>query len=133
VKGYGLDTSALVRVLVGEPKELSAKVQARLVKAFHQREAVIVSDLVLAEANYALKYHYGHESREIRKAMLAMLTSGLVRPEPGSAALWVLQQASGGQAGFVDRLICHRYEADELVTLTVDKAQSKLCKSEYLG
>lgn len=133
MKGYGLDTSALVRVLVGEPEALSAKVHARLVKAFHQREVVIVSDLVLAEVHYALKYHYGHESSEIRKAMLAMLTSGLVRPEPGSSALWVLQQPSGGKAGFVDRLICHRYEADELVTLTVDKAQSKRCKSEYLG
>jgi predicted nucleic-acid-binding protein len=133
VKGYGLDTSALVRLLVGEPAVLSGKVHARLAKAFHQREVVIASDLALAEATYALKYHYGHESSEIRKAMLAMLTSGLVRPEPGSAALWALQQPSGGKAGFVDRLIGHRYEADELVTLTLDRAQSKRCKSEYLG
>ena len=133
MKGYGIDTSALVRVLVGEPAALSGKVRARLVKAFQQREGVVASDLVLAEAYYALKYHYGHESAEIRQAMLAMLTSGLVRPEPGSTALGVLQQPPGGQAGFVDRLICHRYEANEWVTLTVDRAQSRRCKSEYLG
>jgi predicted nucleic-acid-binding protein len=129
----GLDTSVLIRLLVGEPAPLATKAQERLLEAHRVRQAVIVSDLVIAEAYYALKYHYDLEPSDIRQALLAMLTSGMVQPEPGSAVLSVLQDKKSGKAGFVDRLIQARYESDGITTLTLDKAQGKMGRTEFVG
>lgn len=130
---FGIDTSVLLRLMTGEPRAVATKVQERLLEVHRLRQTVVVSDLVLAEAYWALKFHYAFEPEDIRKSFLAMLTSGLVHAEPGSAVLSVLQSQTSGKAGFVDRLIQARYEIDGLTTLTVDKAQAKIGRSEYLG
>ena len=130
---YGLDTSVLVRLLVGEPAEFAAKAKARLLLAHRLRQVIVASDLVIAEAWYALKHHYEFEPAEVRVALLAMLTSGLVQPEPGSAVLSVLQSNAGGKAGLVDRLIQARYQADGLTTLSLDRAQAKLGRARFIG
>jgi predicted nucleic-acid-binding protein len=129
----GLDTSVLVRLLIGEPVPMAEKAQKRLLEAHRVREAVVVSDLVVAEAYHALKYHYEFAPAEIRHGLLAMLTSGMVQPEPGSAVLAVLQAKEAGKAGFVDRLIHAHYGTDGKTTLTFDKAQSKFGKTELIG
>jgi predicted nucleic-acid-binding protein len=129
----GLDTSVLIRLLVGEPASLATKAQERLLEAHRVRQAVIVSDLVIAETYYALKYHYDLEPNDIRQALFAMLTSGMVQPEPGSAVLSVIQDKKPGKAGFVDRLIQAHYESDGITTLTLDKAQSKMSRTEFIG
>lgn len=129
----GLDTSVLVRLLIGEPTALATKAQERLQKAHRVRQAVIVSDLVIAEAYHALKHHYDLEPSAIRQALLAMLTSGMVQPEPGSAVLSVLQEKKPGKAGFVDRLILAHYEIDGVTTQTLDKAQAKIGRTEFIG
>jgi len=130
---FGIDTSVLVRLMVGEPAPIAAKARTRLIEAHRLRQPVLVSDLVIAEAYHALKFHYDFDPAEIRTALLAMLTSGLVQPEPGSAALAVLQARLPGKAGLVDRLIQARYEMDGLTTLTLDKAQAKMGRSEFIG
>lgn len=129
----GLDTSVLVRLLIGEPAPLATKAQERLLEAHRVRQAVIVSDLVIAETYHALKHHYDLEPSEIRQALLAMLTSGMVQPEQGSAVLSVLQEKKPGKAGFVDRLIQAHYEIDGLTTLTLDRAQVKMGRTEFIG
>lgn len=128
----GIDTSVLVRVLVGEPAALAAKAQHRLLRAHQEREPVMVSDLVIAEAYHTLKYHYAYDPADIRKVLTTMLTSGLVQPEIGSAALAVLQSPEPGKAGFVDRLIQARYRLDGMTTLTLDKTQAKLANAELV-
>jgi predicted nucleic-acid-binding protein len=128
----GIDTSVLVRVLVGEPAALAAKAQRRLLHAHQEREPVMVSDVVVAEAYHALKYHYALDPTDIRKALTTTLTSGLVQLEPGSAALTVLQSTGNSGAGFVDRLIHARYRLDGVTTLTFDKTQAKLGNTELI-
>ncbi len=130
---YGLDTSVLVRLLVGEPAALAAKARERLLLAHRLRQVVVASDSVVAEAWYALKLHYELDPAEVRAAVLAMLTSGLVQSEPGSAVLSVLRSSAGGEAGFVDRLIQARYQAAGLTTLSMDKAQAKWGRVELIG
>jgi predicted nucleic-acid-binding protein len=130
---YGLDTSVLVRLLVGEPAELAAKAKGRLLQAHRLRQVVVASDLVIAEAWYALRHHYGSEPDEIRQALRAMLSSGLVQPEPGSAVLSVLSSPASAKVGFADRLIHAHYQADGLTTLSLDKAQARLGRTEYIG
>lgn len=130
---FGVDTSVLVRLLVGEPASLVALVRERLLAAFRSAEPVQASDVVIAEAYYALKYHYESDPAAIRAALFSMLTSGLVQPESGSAVLEVLAAKPGGKSGFVDRLIQSRYERAGLTTLTMDRAQSRLGSSELIG
>jgi predicted nucleic-acid-binding protein len=129
----GLDTSVLVRLLIGEPAGLATKAKARLVEAHRLRQLVLVSDLVIAETYHALKHHYEIEPADISCALRAMFTSGLAQPESGSAVLAVLQTKTTGKAGFVDRLIQARYEADGVTTLTLDKAQAKIGRTELIG
>lgn len=130
---YGIDTSILVRLLVGEPAAVATKVRKRLLELHRLRQPVIASDLVIAEGYVALKYHYDVEPAAIRAGLQAMLASGLVQPAPGSAVLAVLQSKVGGKAGFVDRLIQASYVADGMTVLTVDKAQARIGRSEYVG
>ncbi len=129
----GLDTSVLVRLLIGQPADLAAKAQERLLEAHRVRQSVIVSDLAIAEAYHALRRHYGLDPVDIRHGLLAMLTSGMVQPEPGSAVLAVLQAKLAGKAGFVDRLIQARYGTDGMTTLTLVRAKSKIGKTELIG
>ena len=128
----GIDTSVLVRLLVGEPAPVATKARDRLVEAHRLRQAVVVSDLVIAEAYHALKFHYEIDPADIRQGLQQMLASGLIQPEPGSAVLATLA-GKPGKAGFIDRLIQARYEADGLTTWTLDKAQAKIGKSSYIG
>ena len=52
----GIDTSVLVPLLVGEPAALAAKAKARLIAAYSAGEAVVASDLVIAETWHALRF-----------------------------------------------------------------------------
>jgi predicted nucleic acid-binding protein len=128
----GIDTSVLIRLFVGEPASLATKARERLVEAHRLRQAVVVSDLVVAETYHALKFHYDIDPADIRQGLQQMLSSGMVQPETGSALLTTLA-GKPGKAGFVDRLIQARYESDGLTTWTLDKAQAKIGKSTYIG
>lgn len=129
----GIDTAVLVRLLIGEPADLAAKAEQRLLKAHLARESVVASDLVIAEAYHALKHHYEIAPADIRRSLLSMLTSGLVQPEVGSAVLGVLHARQSGKSGLVDRLIQAGYESNGRVTLTFDRQQSRLGKPELIG
>lgn len=79
---------------------------------------MIVCDLVIAEAYYALQFHYEVPKIEARKMLLRFVRSGVVTVEPRNAAE-VLVPTSG--AGFVDRLIHARHRALGAVTLTFER------------
>ncbi len=129
----GVDTSVLVRLLIGKPTHLATKAEQRLLEAHRARESVVASDLVIAEAYHALKYHYEIAPADIRRSLVSMLTSGLVQPELGSAVLEVLTARRVGKAGLVDRMIQASYGSHGRTTLTCDKEQSKLGNTELIG
>ena len=74
----GLDTSVVLRLLTGTPTAEAATARARLERAVFDREKVIVTDLVLAEAYFALHHHYGVPKDEARATLRAMIASGIV-------------------------------------------------------
>ena len=92
--------------------------QRRLEHAIEQGEPVIVCDLVIAEAYYALQFHYHVPKAEARRMLLRFVLSGVARVEPREAGE-VLAPASG--AGLVDRLIHARHRALGAVTLTFER------------
>jgi predicted nucleic acid-binding protein len=125
----GLDTSVVVRLLVGLPESQAKAARKRLVEALEADEAVHVTDLVVAEAYFALQHHYEVPKVEARALLRRFLDSGVVRPEPPESAA-VLAPAGG--AGLVDRLVHARHRTLGATTLTFERAMGRLEGAERL-
>lgn len=114
----GLDTSVVLRLLVGVPEKQAGVARRRVERAIEDGEPVIVCDLVLAEAYYALQFHYEVPKAEARDLLLRFARSGVVTVEPRQATEGL---ASPSGAGLVDRLIHARHRALGAVTLTFER------------
>ena len=119
----GLDTSVVVRLLVGLPESQARAARRRLEGAVEEGEPVVVSDLVIAEAHHALQHHYAVPKAEARAILRRFVGSGIVTLEP-HAAVGALEFAGG--AGLVDRLIHLRYRSLGAITLTFERRQGSL-------
>jgi predicted nucleic-acid-binding protein len=122
----GLDTSVVLRLLVGEPVDQADRALSYL--ASHQAKGRIcfVNDVVVTEAYYALCSYYAVPKREALKLLFEFLTSGEV--QASGKALQVLQQTlvASAKPGFVDRLIHTQYQADGAGLVTFEKAAGRL-------
>ena len=119
----GLDTSIVVRLLVGLPEKEYRIARKRLDDANQANELVLISDLVLAEAYHALCYHYEIPEEEVRRRLADFIQSGLVLLEPAGAIRALLDSRG---AGLMDRMIHERYRSLDAVTLTFDRKQADL-------
>jgi predicted nucleic acid-binding protein len=119
----GLDTSVVVRLLVGLPEPQARVARRRLEGAVVAGEPVVVSDLVIAETYYALQHHYAVPKARARAILRRFVGSGIVKLEPQSA-FGALEVAGG--AGLVDRLIHLRYRSLGAITLTFERRQGSL-------
>jgi predicted nucleic acid-binding protein len=126
----GLDTSVVLRLLTGQPPAEARLAQARLERAHASAETVLVTDLVLAEAYFALCHHYGLAKDEARSLLHRMATSGVLSVVPPEA---VSALAPSTGAGMADRLIHARHRAEGAVTLTFDKKMAALEGAVRLG
>ncbi len=125
----GLDTSVVLRLLIGEPESMAEAARRRLAQALNAGDRVVISDLVLLEAYHALQFHYEIPRKRGRDLIHAMFASGTVHPEhPESARAFL--SASG--AGPADRLIHSRYVLLGARTLTFDAALARLPGAERI-
>lgn len=115
----GLDTSVVLRLLIGQPADLALVARQRLEQAHAESDTVVVTDLVVAESYYALVHHYRLDKDQARQLLQRMMTSGVVHCDPPEA-IEALDAALG--AGLVDRLILHRHRSLKAATLTFDRA-----------
>ena len=81
----GLDTSVVLRLLVGVPEAQARAAQRRLERAIEGGESVFVCDLVIAEAYYALQFHYAVPKAEARSMLIRFVRSGVVTVGPREA------------------------------------------------
>jgi predicted nucleic acid-binding protein len=125
----GLDTSVVVRLLVGLPEGQAARAKRRLEEAMDEGETILVTDLAIGEAYHALHHHYEVPKPEARELLRRFVSSGVVLllPETSLQAL-----APSGGAGLMDRLIHARHRAEGAVTLTFERRQSRLEGAEAL-
>jgi len=119
----GLDTSVVVRLVVGLPEAQARAARRRLEQALERSERVVVCDVVLAETYHALHHHYGVPKSEARSILERFAKSGVVTIEPADA-VGALEAKSG--AGLVDRLIHARHRSLGAVTATFEKKQGSL-------
>ena len=122
----GLDTSVVLRLLVGEPRDQADRAIEKLdqIKAEGQRAAV--SDLVVSEAYFALQHHYEVPKQQALDALMTFLKA----PEivATGVALRILQQPRLGRSrpGFVDRMIHAQYLQATSGMVSFEKAAGKL-------
>lgn len=124
----GLDTSVLVRLLLGLPADQATRALTFVKEARFAGRKIVVSDLVVSEAYFALHHHYGVPKQEAVAHLLVILRSGLVEPADGPEVLAVLEAASRSSAkpGFVDRLIRAQYDRESASMATFERAAARL-------
>lgn len=122
---FALDTSVVLRLLTGTPADQAE--QARLLVATAS-EPVVVSDLVVSEAYFALRHHYAVSHRDAVRAVLALLDDVRVY-RPGVARAVLAADAASlrtPKSGLMDRLILAEYARDGIELATFDRALAQL-------
>lgn len=124
MKIIGLDTCVVVRLLVGEPEDQAAKAHRYVEKCYYDGIGVYVSDMVVAEAYYALLYHYKVPEKKVVDTLQAMLSSPMITMT--DHAVSVLSEYRGKGAGLVDRLIRMNILEQAHEVVTFDKEFARL-------
>src|SRR5262249_50595842 len=128
------DTSVLVRVLTGEPKDLALVALDYLLEREKAEDRVLVSDWVLAEAYYALQLHYGASKKATLDALRRFLASPAIEGTGEVAAVLATPNLESAKPGFIDRVIHQNYlrsGAEEVATF--EKAADKLPQARVLA
>ena len=122
---FGIDTSILVRLLTGEPREDFLDCVAGLIALVeHEGSEIFASNQVIGEAYVAVQHHYRVSKRDARAGLRDVLRSGLVSPLNGHAVIAALE--APGSPGLFDRLIADDYSRAGLEVLTLDRRMAKL-------
>jgi predicted nucleic acid-binding protein len=121
----GLDTSVVLRLLIGEPRGQMVVARRRLERALVDGETVVVTDLVVAEAFHALRHHYRVPETVAQGRLRQLLDSDVIHVDPASA-VDALGHVRRSQTGVVDRLILARHRALGATTVTFDRRQARL-------
>lgn len=128
---YGIDTSVLVRLAVGEPEQdFQHCVEALRTLVEDQGREIFASNQVVGEAYVTIQHHYGISDADARDALISVLTSGLVSPLNGQSVILSLQ--SREEPGLFDRLISDDYSRAGMETLTLDRRMASLPKVHRL-
>ncbi len=130
MKRIGLDTSVVLRLLVGTPEDQANRALAFLWDCHRSKVIPVICDLVVAEAQYAICHHYGVSKAIAVERLLKLLESGLVRND--GVALNALREYTGRGAGLIDRMICLKYQRTTEEVVTFDQQFSRLSKARLL-
>lgn len=127
----GLDTSVVVRLLVGEPADQAAAAQRTLES--EPRGSVAVSDLVIGESYFALRHHYEVPHRKAIAALTALVSDSRIRCTGVARRVLANMPEKDTGAGLMDRLIHGGYESDGIVLLTFDRVAARFPGAQLLG
>jgi predicted nucleic-acid-binding protein len=120
-----LDTSVVLRLLVAEPPAQFQKASEFVSRSIKRGARVHVSDLVLAEAYFALQSFYSLSKKDSLKALALFVEHSGVNVDPATAAILRKPNLASAKPGFVDCLIhgaCHRKGR---VFVTFEKSAAK--------
>lgn len=122
----GLDTSVLVRLLVGEPVEQFKRAEAHLDELHRRGGQAIVSDFVAAETYFALQYHYDISKADALRFLKDAFASGEVQGDGVAAEILKEPQLASVKPGFIDRIIHAQYLRNAAEVLSFEKSAAKL-------
>ena len=67
---YALDTSVLVRILANKPQPLAGDVIASVARRMADGDIMVVPDIILPGAYYAMQHHYGVDKGTIINSLV---------------------------------------------------------------
>jgi predicted nucleic-acid-binding protein len=128
----GLDTSVVLRLLVGEPANQAERAWRAVVEVRSGGGEVFVSDLVASEAYFALHHHYAVPKGEALRQLRALFASGELVSEGVAPEVLATPKLASAKPGFVDRMIHAGYLRSLDQTLTFERAAGKLARARVL-
>lgn len=126
----GLDTSVVVRLLIGAPAD-QAMIAQQVIESAAAR-SIAVSDLVVEEAYFALRHHYDVPHRRAIAALSALVSDPRIRCTGIAAQVLASMPERDVGPGLMDRLIHGGYEAEGITLLTFDRAAARLPSAQLL-
>lgn len=128
-----LDTSIVIRLLLGHPADQYQRATAFLRGQLEARQAVHVGDLVLVEAYFALQSFYQLPKADALEALVLFVRHSGVTITPGAQAVLGLPRLATAKPGFVDRLIHGASRTDGHTLVTFEKAAARLPATHVLS
>ena len=122
----GLDTSLLLRLLIGSPPAQARAAVAFLDNLGRSGGTACVSDLVIAETYFALQFHYGISKGDAIAGLKALLATGEIGATGQAGRVLSQPGLATAKPGFVDRLIHAAYAGSQCKMVTFEKAAGKL-------
>ncbi len=129
----GLDTTILVRIISGLPREQAETVAARLAAIFDDGGICEVSDIAVAEAYYALQQFYGMTKAEVLGHFRTLSLTPGFRFSPEVTSVLETPGLDRANPGFLDRVLAAGYRSRQLATLSCEKSFRKLPLAEVIG
>ena len=124
----GLDTSVVVRLLVGEPAAQADAARRLLATG----GPVAVSDLVVGEAYFALRHHYRVPHGKALGALQGLLGDARVHPTGVARSVLAAMPDAEAAPGLMDRLIHGDYHRDGADLVTFDQHAARLAGARLL-
>jgi len=128
----GIDTSILLRLLVGEPAPEAGAAREFLDEIFAAGDNLAVSDLVVSETYFALQHHYGVPKAKALTFLKMIFESGEITSSDHAAEILKTDRLASASPGFVDRLIHANYEKEFGGMVTFEKKASRLSSVRVL-
>ena len=129
---YALDTSVIVRILANKPQPLAGYVIASVARRIANGDTMVVPDIILPEAYYAMQHHYGVDKGTIINSFRFLsLQSGFEFSEEAKNVL-SLEGLEHANPGFVDRLICAGQQRNGISVLSCEKSFRRLPNAEVI-
>ena len=122
----GLDTSVVLRLLLGQPADQAQRAVAFLETVAHRGDQPVVSDLVAAETYFALQHHYAVPKKDALAALRRMFADGEIESQGVVIEVLAWEGLASAKPGFVDRLIQGAYISNGGSMATFEKASGKL-------
>ena len=130
---FGMDTSYLLRLLTGRPKELAEKALARYQEAVGRGDSFSVSDMVVTEAYYALQHHYGKSKEESIEALKGVSEDDSIAFSAGFESVICLSNLAKASPGFLDRVLSADYRSRGQITISCEKSFRRLPDAEVVS
>ncbi|MSU20702.1 MAG: type II toxin-antitoxin system VapC family toxin [Pedosphaera sp.] len=106
----GLDTSVVLRLLLGQPTDQAARAVGFLDELSREDRRAVVSDLVAAEVYFALQHHYGVTKQDALTGLRRLFADDEIEPLGAVGHGLATDGLASAKPGFVERLIHGAYD-----------------------
>ena len=130
---FGLDTSVVLRLLTGQPQELAARALARYQDGIAAGDDFCVSDVVAAEAYFALQQYYRKTKEEALAALKGFSSGEGISFSQNFAVSINTPDIHKANPGFVDRMLVSGYREQGQITLSCEKSFKRLADTEVIS